>query len=394
MCWYAMPRLNEAQRYQAVGMIRAGVSQNEVSRRFGMHRNTTSALWRRYQQSGNTRDRRRSGRPRVTSLCQDTYIRVTHLRNRLQTAALTARSIPDLRNISPRTVRNRLRERNIRPWRPAIRPVLQRRHRVARLAWCRAHLRFTRQDWAHILFSDESRFHLDSSDGCSSVYRQVGERYQDNCVVERHLFGGGSIMVWGRITGNARTPLVVINGNLTGARFCDEILHAHVVLFVRQHVVALQHDNARPHVARVVTDFLTQQNVHVLPWPVVSPDLSPIEHAWDEMERRLRQLPNQPVTLAELSRALVRIWNGIPQAFFTNVVGSMRRRCNACITANGGHTRYDFVTWCLRHFWFVEPRWWNGSSFRTFESLELRWNVYCYKSEIYYYCLLRCYYFV
>ena len=109
---------------------------------------------------------------------------------------------------------------------------------------------------------------------------------------------------------------------------------------MRQHAVTLQHDNARSHVARVVTDFLTQQNVNVLPWPAVSPDLSPIEHAWDEMERRLRQLPNQPVTLAELSRALVRIWNGIPQAFFNNLVGSMRRRCNACITANGGHTRY------------------------------------------------------
>ena len=335
-----MPRLNEAQRHQAVGMIRAGVSQNEVSRRFGMHRNTISALWRRYQQSANTRDRRRSGRPRVTSLRQDTYIRVTHLRNRLQTVALTARSIPGLRNISPRTVRNRLRERNIRPRRPAIRPVLQQRHRVARLAWCRAHLRFTRRDWARILFSDESRFHLDSSDGRSRVYRRVGERYQDNCVVERRFFGGGSIMVWGGITGNARTPLVVINGNLTGARYRDEILQAHVVPFVRQHAVTLQQDNARPHIARVVTDFLTQQTVNVLPWPAVSPDLSPIEHAWDEMERRLRQLPNQPVTLAELSRALVRIWNGIPQAFFTNLVGSMRRRCNASITANGGHTRY------------------------------------------------------
>ena len=335
-----MPRLNEAQRHQAAGMIRAGVSQNEVSRRFGVHRNTISALWRRYQQSGNTRDRRRSGRPRVTSLRQDTYIRVTLLRNRLQTVALMARSIPGLRNISPKAVRNRLRERNIRPRRPAIRPVLQRRHRVARLAWCRAHLRYTRRDWARILFSDESRFHLDSSDGRSRVYRRVGEQYQDNCVVERRLFGGGSRLVWGGITGNARTPLVIINGNLTGARYRDEILPAHVVPFVRQHAVTLQHDNARPHVARVVTDFLTQQNVNVLPWPAVSPDLPPIEHAWDEMERRLRQLPNQPVILAELSRALVRIWNGIPQAFFTNLVGSMRRQCNACITANGGHTRY------------------------------------------------------
>ena len=187
-----MPRLNEAQRNQAVGMIQAGVSQNEVSRQFGVHRNMISALWRCYQQSGNTRDCGRSRRLRVTSLRQDTYIRVKHLRNRLQTAALTARSIPGLRNISPRTARNCLPERNICPRRPAICPVLQRCHCVAHLARCRAHLRFTRRDWAHILFSDKSRSHLDSSDGRSRVYRRVGERYQDNCVVERRLFGGGS----------------------------------------------------------------------------------------------------------------------------------------------------------------------------------------------------------
>jgi hypothetical protein len=60
----------------------------------------------------------------------------------------------------------------------------------------------------------------------------------------------------------------------------------------------------------------------------------------DEMVRRLRHLPNQPVTLAEIGLALIRIWNNIPQAFFNNLVGSMRRRCQACINANGGHTRY------------------------------------------------------
>ena len=388
-----MPRLNEAQRNQAVGMIRAGVSQNEVSRWFGMHRNTISALWRRYQQSGNTRDHCRSERPGVISLRQDTYIRVMHLRNWLQTAALMARSIPGLRNISPRTVRNRLHERNICPRRPAIHPVLQRCHCVAHLAWCRAHLRFTRRDWARILFSDESSFHLDSSDGRSRVYRQVGERYQDNCVVERRLFGGGSIMVWGGITGNARTPLVVINGNLTGARYRDEILPAQVVPFVCQHAVTLQHDNARPHVARVVTDFLTQQNVNVLPWPAVSQDLSPIEHALDEMERRLRQLPNQPVTLAELSRALVRIWNGIPQAFFTNLVGSMRQRCNACITANGGHTRYwlcdmvletFLICWALVMKWVFFSHFWIPWTSMKCVLLQI-WNILLLSATMYYF---------
>ena len=68
--------------------------------------------------TGTVQDRQRSGRPRVTSRRQDNYIRTSHLRNRFQSASLTARSIPGHRRISPRTVRNRLREANIRPRRP------------------------------------------------------------------------------------------------------------------------------------------------------------------------------------------------------------------------------------------------------------------------------------
>ena len=124
-----MPRLSEFERHRAVGMLETGMGHNEVARRFGVHRNTIQNLWRRYQQQGNTRDRPRSGRPRVTSQAQDNHIRVTHLLNRFRAATLTARTIPGLRVISARTVRNSLLEHNIRPRRPAIRPILLQRHR-------------------------------------------------------------------------------------------------------------------------------------------------------------------------------------------------------------------------------------------------------------------------
>lgn len=336
-----MPRLTENERLRAMGMCEAGMSQNLVAMHFGVHRNTIQALWRRYREVGTVADRRRSGRPRVTSRQQDNHIRLVHLRNRFQSASLTARTIPGLRPITPRTVRNRLREQGIRPRRPAVRPVLLQRHRTARLAWARRHIQFTQRDWGRILFTDETRVHLDGSDGRSRVYRRVDERYHDACVVERRPFGGGSVMVWGGITSTGRTSLVVLDGTLTGARYRDEILRTHVIPFLQNHRdVTLQQDNARPHIARVAREFLEQQNVNVLPWPAVSPDLSPIEHAWDELKRRLRRQPNQPMTLDQLAQMLTRIWNAIPQAFFSRLIGSMRRRCQACIDANGGHTRY------------------------------------------------------
>ena len=150
-----MPRLDD-QRLRAIGMLQAGLAQNVVARHFGCHRNTILSLWRRFRQSCNTRDCIRSGRSRVTSRRQDNHIRLVHLRNRFQTSSLTARSIPGLRPISSRTVRNRLREHNIRPRRPAIRTILLPRHREARLMWCRGYLRFRIQDSANILFTDES----------------------------------------------------------------------------------------------------------------------------------------------------------------------------------------------------------------------------------------------
>uniref|UniRef100_A0A8C4WXZ8 Uncharacterized protein n=1 Tax=Eptatretus burgeri TaxID=7764 RepID=A0A8C4WXZ8_EPTBU len=60
---------------------------------------------------------------------------------------------------------------------------------------------------------------------------------------------------------------------------------------------------------QMVTNLIALQNIPTLPEPAFSPDLSLIEHVWDEMERRLRSLKNQLATLAQLRQALVQIWN-------------------------------------------------------------------------------------
>jgi hypothetical protein len=119
-------------------------------------------------------------------------------------------------------------------------------------------------------------------------------------------------------------------------------LLSDVILFLQAQGsnVTFQQDNAGPHVARVLLDYLTQQNVDVLPWPPVSPDLSPIEHVWDEMEQPLCLLQNQPVMLAQMSLPLIRIWNNISQAMFNTLIRSMHCRYQTCINVNGGHTSY------------------------------------------------------
>jgi hypothetical protein len=90
-----------------------------------------------------TSDRRRSGRPRETTLCHDRHVTLIHLHNRFVTAVDTTRRTLGICNnrISDQTVRNQLRQSDLLSRRPLKGMELKGRHRIARLQWARARLR-------------------------------------------------------------------------------------------------------------------------------------------------------------------------------------------------------------------------------------------------------------
>ena len=73
---------------------------------------------------------------------------------------------------------------------------------------------------------------------------------------------------------------------------------------INLHWEVFHHDNARLHTARATVDFLAKQNVTVLTLPFKSPDLNPIEHLWDDSDRRMHNRQPAPHTLQELLQAL------------------------------------------------------------------------------------------
>ena len=147
-------------------------------------------------------------------------------------------------------------------------------------------------------------------------------------------------MVWAGISYGQCTNLHFIDGNLNAQRYRDEILAPIVAPYVQRHHVTFQQDNARPHVAIVCTDFLHQQNIQVLNWPPYSPDMSPIEHLRDVLDRRVQRRNPAPQNIQQLRQALQEEWDNIPQAEINHLLMSMRRRCVALRDANGGHTPY------------------------------------------------------
>lgn len=329
-------------RGRALAWFRDGVALREVARRLQVSPSVICRLRQRWQATGRVQDRPRPGKPRKTTRREDRYVTRQAQMSRTRTAKQIRAQLRAAThtNVSVQTIRNRLHEAQLHARRPARRPKLTRDHKRARLAWSRRHLRWTLVEWSRVLFSDESRFCLEHPDRRTRVWRRRGERFNQDCIQPAH--GGGSVMVWAGFSAHHRTPLHPIQGNLNAQRYRDEILQPHALPTLRRvgPQAVLQDDNARPHRARLVDAFLRHSGVTRMDWPACSPDMNPIENAWDYLERQVRDNHPPPQNPQQLLNLLQQEWQAIPAVYFRNLVNSMRRRLVECERVRGGYTHY------------------------------------------------------
>ncbi|KAJ0060265.1 hypothetical protein NL108_006176, partial [Boleophthalmus pectinirostris] len=69
-----------------------------------------------------------------------------------------------------------------------------------------------------------------------------------------------------------------------------------------------------------------------------SPDMNPIEHLWDNLDRRVCHRIPLPATVVDLRTALLEEWDTIPVAEINALITSMPRQVQVLLDANGGHT--------------------------------------------------------
>ncbi|GFV30998.1 transposable element Tc3 transposase [Trichonephila clavipes] len=150
-------------------------------------------------------------------------------------------------------------------------------------------------------------------------------------------------MVWAGIIINGRTRLhAVANGTMTGQRYIDEVLLPHVRLFrgaVGDKFVFMD-GNPTCHRTLTIQDCLDSEGIQRLVWQARSRDLNPIENVWDSLGRQVAGGNYPPTNKNTLIRALTVEWDKLPQQLLDNVVQSMVRRVECCITLHGGHIPY------------------------------------------------------
>ncbi len=278
--------------------------------------------------------------------CQRRMGRLVRDDRKATVTQITTRYNQGMQNtISERTTRRTLKQMGYSSRRPHRVPLLSAKNRKRRLQFAQAHQNWTIEDWKNVAWSDESRFLLRHSDGRVRIWRKEHESMDPSCLVSKVQAGGGGVMVWGIFSWHTLCPLVTIEHRLNATAYLS-IVADHVHLFMTTVYPSsdgyFQQDNAPRHKAPIISDwFLEHDNEFtLLKWPPQSPDLNPMEHLWDVVEREIHIMDVQPTNLQQLRDAVMSIWTKICEECFQHLVESMPRRIKAVLKAKGGPTRY------------------------------------------------------
>ena len=78
---------------------------------------------------------------------------------------------------------------------------MRRQNIAKRLAFAKEHVHWSINDqWANVLFSDESKLEIFGTKRRLLIRRFDGERYKKYCLQPTGKHGGGSVMIWGAIS--------------------------------------------------------------------------------------------------------------------------------------------------------------------------------------------------
>lgn len=152
------PQISEALRGQIILLHRQGLSQVKIAKTIKCSRCAVQNTVKRFEQTGSYRNLPKSGRKRVTTLRDDRLIERTALRDKHKAAEKIASELREQHNtvVSVRTVRRRLEDSNLHARRPRRKPLLTEKHRKQRFVWAKNHKNWTIDDWAKVIWSDES----------------------------------------------------------------------------------------------------------------------------------------------------------------------------------------------------------------------------------------------
>lgn len=283
------------------------------------------------------------GRPRkLTEHEERIILRKVKVNPKLSAPKLTTEVAREFgKVINPETVRRLLRENEYNGRVARRKPYISLCNKKKRLNFAEEYLLKPDTYWYDVLFADESKFNIFSSDGRVMVWRKKNQELHPSNLKATVKHGGQSVMVWGCMTAFGVGDLVFIDGKLNAEKYRD-LLRTHL----RQSADKLgildsfkfYEDNDPKHRARSVQEWLLYNCPRVLHPPPQSPDLNPIENLWDELDRKVHTRPIHG--LHDLRQRLAEEWYKLSPEYLHKIVQNMPNRLRWVVKQKGNPTKY------------------------------------------------------
>jgi transposase len=216
---------------------------------------------------------------------------------------------------------------------PRSAPLLTPVHIQKRIAFCNNALNGD-IDWGtEVIISDESRFGLYNDN--HFIWIRRGE-YNPETFRAKPKYHQ-SVMVWGAIGYNYKSPLIFVDGNLNSEGYKKLLRDNSVFKGIQQARPkarsCFQQDGAACHTSKSSVSFLKENTTLIEDWPPNSPDLSPIENMWALVKEKITK--REPKTMADLKKFMIEEWDLIDQSLINRMIVAMPKRFLLCLKEDG-----------------------------------------------------------
>jgi len=333
--------INLDKRKEIITLYKAGFSIREISDHLQINYFSVRKIIKKWNEFGTVDNLSGRGRKRCTTKAEDRIILRTIKKNRFISSSLTSLEMKEFYNIkvSSDTVIRRAKEIGLFPRIARKKPFLSKINKKKRFEFSKKYKDWEVEDWEKVLWTDETKINLHSSDGKIWVWRFEGEELDDELISKTYQHSD-SIMVWCSISSNGVGSIHIIDGKMN-AKIYLKILKKYL-FFDGNRLIGeefiFQRDNDPKHKSGPVSDWLTEKGVEVLGWASNSPDMNPIENCFHILKSKLRKLNINNKN--DLIKKLAPTWNSISQEYCYSLIESMINRISELYKNKGGYTSY------------------------------------------------------
>jgi transposase len=330
--------LTVIQRSSFIILHSLGLDNDQIAQLTGRDRRTIQHWITSFQVHPSLEDEPRSGRPRVTSENTDTSI-VAAATESPFTTPRRIRAEQDI-DASARTVRRRLDEAGLFGRVARIEYPFTQDHITRRLEFARGHQDWTGDQWARVLFGDETYICL-GAQGLVWVQRPEDAAYLSDYMVQGQTDFAPKIGIWACFSSQGVGTLRIFDDNMDTRLYTDTMrrfMKPCALRFWPSGAWFYLQDNASYHKSHRSLEWFHNNGVSLVELPPHSPDLNPIENLWADLKTRVES--RHPHSIPELKEIVTQEWANTTQLICSNLVDSMTGRMRAVVAAGGFRTRY------------------------------------------------------